>query len=163
MTEQPQNNDQAQNPEADQVEEDIMTPYNDVERAIVDGSEGKLTNNDVLAKIVASSLFFLSADQIGDQTQNVTPLILQGPDEQPFLALFTHPQRVAQQFIDSAPNAVSIPGGEAFKQAGSLGVAINPGHPIGLMLDAENVATIQGLLTDSETSDDEGPTGLTGA
>jgi hypothetical protein len=133
---------------------DPMEPFNDVERAIVDGSEGNLSNNDVLAKIVASPLFFLSTEKIEDQTQNVTPLILKGPEAQPFLALFTHPERVAQQFIDSAPYAVSIPGAEAFKQAGELGVAINPGHPIGLMLNAENVATIQTLLSDEPETED---------
>ncbi|MGO3152773.1 MAG: SseB family protein [Galactobacter sp.] len=146
MTEQPQN--------SEQPNEDIMTPFNDVERAIVEGSEGKLSNNDVLAKIASSSLFFLSTEKIEDKTQNVMPLILKGPEEQHFLALFTHPERVAQQFIDSAPYAVSIPGAEAFKQAGSLGVAINPGHPIGLMLDASNVSTIQGLLADEPEGQD---------
>ncbi|MGO1319345.1 MAG: SseB family protein [Galactobacter sp.] len=149
MTEQPQ--------DSEQPNEDIMTPFNDVERAIVEGSEGKLSNNDVLAKIASSSLFFLSTEKIEDKTQNVMPLILKGPEEKHFLALFTHPERVAQQFIDSAPYAVSIPGAEAFKQAGSLGVTINPGHPIGLMLDASNVATIQGLLADAP--EDEGPAG----
>lgn len=136
MTEQPEQ-------QPDQTE-----PFNDLERAIVDGSEGNLANNDVMAKIVSSSLFFLSVEEIGDDTTSVTPLILQGPEQKPFLALFTHPERVAQQFIDAAPYAVSIPGGEAFKQAGSLGITINPGNPIGLLLDAENVSTVQGLLSE---------------
>lgn len=151
MTEQPENPETASTSDA----EDQLKPFNDLERAIVDGSEGNLSNNDVLSKVVGSSLFFLSTEEIGDETQNVTPLILQGPEQKPFLALFTHPDRVAQQFIDAAPYAVSIPGAEAFKQAGALGVAINPGHPIGLMLDASNVATIQELLAQPGTETPE--------
>lgn len=137
----------SENPNA-QPEDDATTPFNDVERAIVDGSEGRLENRDVLSKIVTSSLFFLTTQEPTETSTNVEPLILQGPDEKPVLAIFTHPARVAQQFIDSAPFAVSITGGEAFKQATDVGVAINPGHPIGLVLDAENVATIRGLLAE---------------
>jgi hypothetical protein len=127
-------------------EDDASSPFNDVERAIVDGAEGRLENNEVLSKIVTSSLFFLTAQEPTEESTNVEPLILQGPDQKPVLAVFTHPARVAQQFVDSAPIAVSITGGEAFKQAAGLGVAINPGHPIGLVLDAANVETIRGLL-----------------
>lgn len=121
-------------------------PFNDVERAIVDGADGKLANNDVLAKIVTSSLFFLTAEEVTDDSKVVQPLVLQGPDEKPVLAVFTHPARVAQSFIDSAPYAVTISGGEALRQAEGLGVAINPGHPIGLVLDAENVKALKELL-----------------
>lgn len=126
--------------------EDENEPFNDVERAIVDGAEGRSSTNDVLSVIVGSPLFFLTAQEVQDTSQNVQPLILQGPDQQPVLALFTHPARVAPQFIESAPYAVSISGAEAIKQAGEFGVAINPGHPIGLVLDAQNVATVREVL-----------------
>lgn len=128
------------------LEGDAEEPFNDVERAIVDGAEGRKSTNEVLSAIVASPLFFLTAQKVEDTSENVQPLILQGPDGVPVLALFTHPERVAQQFIDVAPYAVSISGSEAIKQAGEFGVAVNPGHPIGLVLDAENVATVREVI-----------------
>lgn len=131
------------------VGENANDPFNDVERAIVDGAEGKLGNNDVLAKIVASSLFFLTSEEVTDNSKVVQPLVLQGPDEKPVLAIFTHPARVAQPFLETAPYAVSINGGEALRQADGLGLAINPGHPIGLVLDAENVKALQTLLKEN--------------
>lgn len=131
------------------VGENANDPFNDVERAIVDGAEGKLGNNDVLAKIVASSLFFLTSEEVTDNSKVVQPLVLQGPDEKPVLAIFTHPARVAQPFLETAPYAVSINGGEALRQADGLGLAINPGHPIGLVLDAENVRALQTLLKEN--------------
>lgn len=136
-----------QQPES-QLSDDPNEPFNDIERAIVAGSNGELENNEVLAKIVTSSLFFLTEEEVTDASKVVQPLVLQNPQGQSVLAIFTHPARVAQQFIDAAPYAVTISGGEALRQAGELGVVINPGHPIGLELDAENVKTIQGLLSE---------------
>lgn len=139
------------------TEEDPMTPFNDVERLIVDGGEGKLSNNEVLSGLLGSPMFFLTAEEVTDTTPQVQPLILEGPDGLPVLAVFTHPARVAQPFIDSAPFAVSITGGMAFEQADGIGIAINPGHPIGLVLDAENVKLIQSVLvkTDEATGTTE--------
>ena len=123
-----------------------LEPLNDIERVILEGSEGKLASNAVLSKIAAANLFFLTEEEVTDEQQEVQPLLLQGPDEKTVLAVFTHPARVAQQFVDMAPYAVRMPGLQAFQQAVGVGIAINPGHPIGLVLDAESVENIREVL-----------------
>lgn len=123
-----------------------LEPFNDIERVILEGSEGKLASNEVLSKIAAANLFFLTEEEVTDEQQEVQPLLLQGPDEKTVLAVFTHPARVAQQFVDMAPYAVRMPGLQAFQQAVGVGIAINPGHPIGLVLDAESVENIREVL-----------------
>ena len=123
-----------------------LEPFNDIERVILEGSEGKLASNEVLSKIAAANLFFLTEEEVTDEQQEVQPLLLQGPNEKTVLAVFTHPARVAQQFVDMAPYAVRMPGLQAFQQAVGVGIAINPGHPIGLVLDAESVENIREVL-----------------
>lgn len=123
-----------------------LEPFNDIERVILEGSEGKLASNEVLSKIAAANLFFLTEEEVTDEQQEVQPLLLQGPDGKTVLAVFTHPARVAQQFVDMAPYAVRMPGLQAFQQAVGVGIAINPGHPIGLVLDAESVENIREVL-----------------
>jgi len=127
-------------------DDEATTPFNDIERVILAGSNGEKENREVLASIVTAPLFFLTAQEVQDKSKIVEPLVLEGPDGAPILAIFTHPARVAPQFLEAAPYAVSISGGEAFRQADGVGIAINPGHPIGLVLDAANVKTIQGIL-----------------
>lgn len=159
-TNEPEKNEQPEQPEADgqqdaqpqqehgerMLDESELEPFNDIERVIVDGSEGKLESNEVLSKIAAANLFFLTEEEVTDEQQVVQPLLLKGPDEKVVLAVFTHPARVAQQFIDMAPYAVRMPGLQAFHQAVGVGIAINPGHPIGLVLDAESVENIREVL-----------------
>lgn len=140
---------QPQEPQGDPAG-DGMEPYNDVERVLVSGSRGELANNEVIAKLVVAPFFFLTATEPQAEDEVVQPLILRGPDGQDVLAIFTHPERAAQSFIDAAPYAVSINGANAIRQAGELGVAINPGHPIGLVLDPENVALVRSLLGTEE-------------
>lgn len=159
-TNEPEKNEQPEQPEADaqqdaqpqqehgerMLDESELEPFNDIERVIVDGSEGKLESNEVLSKIAAANLFFLTEEEVTDEQQVVQPLLLKGPDEKVVLAVFTHPARVAQQFIDMAPYAVRMPGLQAFHQAVGVGIAINPGHQIGLVLDAESVENIREVL-----------------
>ena len=89
-TNEPEKNEQPEQPEADaqqdaqpqqehgerMLDESELEPFNDIERVIVDGSEGKLESNEVLSKIAAANLFFLTEEEVTDEQQVVQPLLL---------------------------------------------------------------------------------------
>lgn len=115
-----------------------------LEEAIVAGKEGRISSQELVARICESEL--LSVGRLLDEQDPASfqALVLKSPDgDAAVAATFTTADRVPQQLRDTAPVMVKA-GGEATLRsiAQGYGLAINPGSDMGLELGPEGVAAI---------------------
>lgn len=115
-----------------------------LEEAIVAGKEGRISSQELVARICESEL--LSVGRLLDEQDPASfqALVLKAPEgESAVAATFTTAERVPQQIRDQAPVMVKA-GGEATLRsiAQGYGLAINPGSNMGLELGPEGVAAI---------------------
>ena len=115
-----------------------------LEEAILAGQEGRITSQELVARICESEL--LSVGRLLDEQDPASfqALVLKSPDgDAAVAATFTTADRVPQQLRDTAPVMVKA-GGEATLRsiAQGYGLAINPGSDMGLELGPEGVAAI---------------------
>lgn len=72
------------------------------------------------------------------------PLVLSNADNQPVLAVFSHPSRVDARFLEAAPNVLGTMGSAILANIGDeLGLVINPGSEHGFEIDPEGIANIR--------------------
>lgn len=140
-------------------------PHNDLEARLVSLQEGQLDGNIFMQTLLDEQLFMPVEDEKneieGFQTSaKAKPLTLESEDGQTVLILFTSPER-AKPFVANVPGYNSGLLAEVswiLQRVGSgIGIAINPGHDVGLDLDEDMVGQLIHLnaarSTDGHPSD----------
>ena len=115
-----------------------------LEEAIVAGKEGRISSQELVARICESELLSVGRLQDEQDPSSFQALVLKAPEgEAAVAATFTTSARVPERIREQAPVMVKA-GGEATLRsiAQGYGLAINPGSDMGLELAPEGVAAI---------------------
>lgn len=121
-----------------------LEPMNDLEKALAAAQNGETTTAEFLRRLVAAEVFILlnqtQTREQDEDTAEVQPLILEGPDKTPMLAMFTDPERVSpltKEFPDfTYPLEVEFSWIVANATEG-MGLVINPGWSYAASLPPE--------------------------
>lgn len=131
---------------------DDFTPQHDLERQLIAAQEGQIPPESFIATLVGSEVFMpiYERHQIGGlQTQQAAqPLKLTAEDGSEVLVLFTSPER-AKGFVRDYPGyggglVVDFPW-ILDKLGIGDGISLNPGLPVGIELEAQDLAQIAAM------------------
>jgi hypothetical protein len=130
MTEQPNSTD--------------IQPLNDLEEKLAKGDQPDANPVDVILSFLNNEVYIISSDAIEGEDSQVEPLVLSNAEGQPVLAVFSHPSRVEEQYLEAAPNILGTQGAAIIGNLGDeLGMVINPGSAFGFEIGPEGVANIR--------------------
>ena len=127
-----------------------FTPHNDLEQQLLDAQQGRLDSETFMAQLLDHQLFMPVEDEASEiqgfqRSTKANPLTLEAEDGSQVLILFTSPER-AKVFVQDFP---TYRGGLLsefswiLERVGSgIAIAINPGHEVGLDLEADSVAQL---------------------
>jgi hypothetical protein len=119
-------------------------PLNDLEEKLAKGGQPDASPVDVILSFLNSEVYIISSDGVDGEDSQVEPLVLANADGDPVLAVFSHPSRVDQQYLEAAPNVLGTQGAAIIANIGEeLGMVINPGAAYGFEIDPEGVANIK--------------------
>jgi hypothetical protein len=128
-------------------------PLNDLEEKLSRGDQPDADPVDVILSFLNNEVYIVSSDVIEGPDSQVEPLVLANAAGKPVLAVFSHPSRVAEQFLAAAPNVLGTQGAAILGNLGDeLGMVINPGAAFGFEIDPEGVANIR---RDFKPADDD--------
>ncbi|MCO6440832.1 MAG: SseB family protein [Nitrococcus mobilis] len=127
-----------------------LEPANDLERALAAAQNGESTTAEFLHQLIEAEVFILlSQAEKGDDEddeRNIQPLVLEGPEKTPMLAMFTHSDRVSpitKEFPNFAfPYEVEFSWIVANATDG-MGLVINPGWSYAASLPPEALAQLR--------------------
>lgn len=123
---------------------DDTTPLNDLEEKLASGGQPDADPVDVILSFLNSEVYIISSDTVEGMDSQVEPLVLANADGDPVLAVFSHPSRVDQQYLDAAPNVLGTQGAAIIANLGDeLGMVINPGAAYGFEINPEGVSNIR--------------------
>ncbi|GGH90499.1 SseB family protein [Arthrobacter liuii] len=123
---------------------DETNPLNDLEEKLATGGQPEADPVDVILSFLNSEVYIISSDTVEDVDSQVEPLVLANADGDPVLAVFSHPSRVDQQYLEAAPNVLGTQGDAIIANLGEeLGMVINPGAAYGFEINPEGVANIR--------------------
>ena len=121
-----------------------IQPLNDLEEKLANGDQPDANPVDVILSFLNNEVYIISSDALEGEDAQVEPLVLSNAEGKPVLAVFSHPSRVDQQFLDAAPNVLGTQGAAIIGNLGEeLGMVINPGSAFGFEIDPEGVANIR--------------------
>ncbi len=131
---------------------DDFTPQNDLERQLIAAQDGQIPPEAFIETLVGSEVFMpiYEKHQIGgfQAQQAAQPLKLKGEDGGEVLVLFTSPER-AKGFVADFPG---YGGGLVAdftwileKLGIGYAITLNPGLPVGIDFEAQDVAQIAGM------------------
>ena len=131
---------------------DDFTPQNDLERRLIAAQEGEIPPESFVKTLVGSEVFMpiYERHQIGGlQTrQTAQPLKLPGEEGGEVLVLFTSPER-AKGFVRDYPGyggGLVVDFTWILEKLGiGYGISLNPGLPVGIDFEAQDVAQIAGM------------------
>ena len=131
---------------------DDFTPQNALERQLIAAQEGQIPPEAFIETLVGSEVFMpiYEKHQIGGlQTQSAArPLKLQGAAGEEVLVLFTSPER-AKAFVRDYPGyggGLVVDFTWIIEKLGiGYGVSLNPGLPVGIDFEAQDLAQMAGL------------------
>ena len=109
----------------------------------------------VVGTFLQSEVFFLSRDEVTQETDNVTPLMLENAEGKHVIALFTHPTRIPPTYIEQAPYAVKVIGAAVVDNLQNAGMVLNPGFELGFEISQEGV---EGIRQDFRPDGSQQPT-----
>ena len=137
-------------------------PLNDLEEKLSRGEQPDANPVDVILSFLNNEVYIVSSDRIEGPDSQVEPLVLANSAGKPVLAVFSHPSRVAEQYLAAAPNVLGTQGAAIIGNLGDeLGMVINPGAAFGFEIDPEGVANIRRDFKpadeDPETAQDGNP------
>jgi len=138
------------------------TPLNDLEEKLAQGDRPDANPVDVILSFLNNEVYIISSDALEGDDSEVEPLVLGNAEDQPVLAVFSHPSRVDQEYLDAAPNVLGTQGAAIIANIGDeLGMVINPGAAYGFEINPEGIANIK---RDFKRADDvdANPAGLEG-
>ncbi|BAS10788.1 conserved hypothetical protein [Arthrobacter sp. Hiyo4] len=78
------------------------TPLNDLEEKLALGGQPEGSPVDVILSFLNSEVYVISTDGIEGEDSQVEPLVLANADGEPVLAVFSHPSRVDEQYLEAA-------------------------------------------------------------
>ncbi len=131
---------------------DAFEPKNDLEQKLIDAQEGRITPQEFIDSLMGSEVFMpvYEKHQIEGFTasRQAKPLTLKDEDSgEEVLVLFTNPDR-AKPFVQDYPG---FEGGLVAeftwvleKLGVGYGIALNPGHEVGIDLGAEALQQMTG-------------------
>lgn len=123
---------------------DETNPLNDLEEKLATGGQPEADPVDVILSFLNSEVYIISSDTVEDVDSQVEPLVLANAEGDPVLAVFSHPSRVDQQYLEAAPNVLGTQGAAIIANLGEeLGMVINPGAAYGFEINPEGVANIR--------------------
>ncbi|MGN6441068.1 MAG: SseB family protein [Arthrobacter sp.] len=123
---------------------DDPNPLNDLEEKLATGGQPDANPVDVILSFLNSEVYIISSDTVEGMDSQVEPLVLANADGDPVLAVFSHPSRVDQQYLEAAPNVLGTQGAAIIANLGDeLGMVINPGAAYGFEINPEGVANIR--------------------
>ncbi|MDQ1624236.1 MAG: hypothetical protein QOH19_2654 [Actinomycetota bacterium] len=133
-----------------------MQPLNDLEEKLARGEQPDANPVDVILAFLNNEVYIVSADALEGADAQVEPLVLANSSGQPVLAVFSHPSRVADQYLAAAPNVLGTQGSAIIGNLGDdLGMVINPGAAFGFEIDPEGVASIRRDFKPADEPGDE--------
>ena len=119
-------------------------PLNELEEKLARGEEPDANPVDVILAFLNNEVYIVSSDALEGPDSQVEPLVLANSSGKPVLAVFSHPSRVGEQFLEAAPNVLGTQGAAIIGNLGDdLGMVINPGAAFGFEIDPEGVANIR--------------------
>lgn len=125
-----------------------LEPISDLEKALVAAQDGESSTADFLHRLVDSDVFILLSEkkQEEEDDSNIQPLVLEGPDKTPMLAMFTLSERtppLIKEFPDyTHPYEVEFSWIVANASEG-MGLVINPGWSYAASLPPEALAQLR--------------------
>ena len=123
---------------------DDTNPLNDLEEKLATGGQPDANPVDVILSFLNSEVYIISPDTVETEDSQVEPLVLANADGDPVLAVFSHPSRVDQPYLEAAPNVLGTQGAAIIANIGDeLGLVINPGAAYGVEITPEGVANIR--------------------
>ena len=121
-----------------------LQPLNDLEEKLAVGEQPDANPVDVILAFLNNEVYIVSSDALEGADAQVEPLVLANSSGNPVLAVFSHPSRVAEQYLEAAPNVLGTQGAAILGNLGDdLGMVINPGAAFGFEIDPEGVANIR--------------------
>jgi hypothetical protein len=121
-----------------------IQPLNDLEEKLAKGDQPEANPVDVILSFLNNEVYIVSPDALEGEDSQVEPLVLSNSEGQPVLAVFSHPSRVAEQYLAAAPNVLGTQGAAIIGNIGDeLGMVINPGSAFGFEIGPEGVANIR--------------------
>ena len=121
-----------------------LQPLNDLEEKLAVGEQPDANPVDVILAFLNNEVYIVSSDALEGADSQVEPLVLANSSGNPVLAVFSHPSRVAEQYLEAAPNVLGTQGAAILGNLGDdLGMVINPGAAFGFEIDPEGVANIR--------------------
>ncbi len=119
-------------------------PLNELEEQLARGEQPDANPVDVILAFLNNEVYVVSPDTLEGPDSQVEPLVLANSSGKPVLAVFSHPSRVTEQYLEAAPNVLGTQGAVIIGNLGDeLGMVINPGAAYGFEIDPEGVANIR--------------------
>ncbi|MBT2552081.1 SseB family protein [Arthrobacter sp. ISL-5] len=138
------------------------TPLNDLEEKLALGDQPDANPVDVILSFLNNEVYIISSDALEGEDSQVEPLVLGNAEGQPVLAVFSHPSRVDEQYLEAAPNVLGTQGAAIIANIGDeLGMVINPGAVYGFEINPEGIANIKRDFKRADEADAD-PAGLEG-
>jgi hypothetical protein len=132
-------------------------PLNDLEEKLVLAEKPEANPVDVILSFLNNEVYIISADALEDADSSVEPLVLANSVGEPVLAVFSHPSRVAAQYLEAAPNVLGTQGAAILGSIGvQIGLVINPGSAYGFEIGPQEIANIR---RDFKRAEDDGAEG----
>lgn len=124
--------------------EDAPAPGAALEEAVTAGREGRLSNREVMSVVWTSELLSVGRLAKEDDASSFQALVLKAPDsEYSVAAVFSTADRIPQQLREAAPVIVKATGEATIRSiAPGYGMALNPGHDVGMEIGPEVVASL---------------------
>lgn len=140
MTETP-NTQPEQTPATDAAAEPTDTAT--LEQVLSQGKDGKAQAGEIIRTFLTSNVYFLSPEEVSDETGSVNPLTLQDNEGNPLIALFSTIENIPEDYKEHAPHAVEAPGVAIVQSITGAGVMIDAGQEHGFQISAEGVERIR--------------------
>ena len=132
-----------------------LQPLNDLEEKLAVGEQPDANPVDVILAFLNNEVYIVSSDALEGADSQVEPLVLANSSGKPVLAVFSHPSRVTEQYLEAAPNVLGTQGAAILGNLGDdLGMVINPGAAFGFEIDPEGVANIRRDFKPADEPDD---------
>ncbi|GAA1138606.1 SseB family protein [Nesterenkonia lutea] len=141
MTETP-NTQPEQTPQSEEDAETVSSPAS-LEQILIEGKDGKAQAGEIIRTFLTSSVYFLSPEEVSDETGSVNPLTLQDNEGNPLIALFSTSENIPEDYKEHAPHAVEAPGVAVVQSITGAGIMIDAGQEHGFQISAEGVERIR--------------------
>lgn len=128
---------------------DTFEPVNHLERALMAAQSGETATVDFMEQLAGAQVAILVDQEFAttEHPEGVRPLVLEGPDGEGLLALFTAPSRGYPMTEQNPDFAFSVEVSFAWAVNSTwegMGLVVNPGWRVGLTIPAETVSAMKG-------------------